>query len=145
MPNPKGKNDLGAQSRGPHPTQRPVAPSSSVKSLETGTIWSKETSSPVMAILRCVYRKRLRAGSRGKNQAHWLSLRPIVEALGCSHSSLVPRAVLVVPSSAQSSYPLYPQYLLETQFMDRSPKVSLSPFGTSFVIKTCAWSICCTF
>lgn len=70
VPTPnKGRNDLGAQRRGTHPTQPPCAPSSSVKSRETGTIWSKQTSSPVMAILRCVYRKRLRAGSRGEDRA----------------------------------------------------------------------------
>lgn len=86
----QGRNDPGAQRRGTHTTQ-PVAPSSSVKSRETGTIWSKETSSPVMAILRCVYRKRLRAGSRGEDRAHRWPLRLIVEALAkCSHSLLGP-------------------------------------------------------
>lgn len=95
----------------------PVAPSSSVKSRETGTIWSKETSSAVMAILRCVYRKRLRAGSGGEDRVHGPPLSPIVEALAKSPiPSLVPRIMQAVPVRKSSC-------------TDRSSKLNLAHFG----------------
>lgn len=128
----KGRKDLGAQRTGIHTTQPPIAPSSSVKSRETGTIWSKETSSPVMAILRCVYRKRLRTGSTGEDRASR-------GGLGIHTPSLLPRAVLVVPSHAQSSCPLCPQCPTDCSFMNTSAKLICLLLGSPcFVSKTCA-------